>query len=171
MLPSSTFIVPSLPILSITSAIVSPISLSWFADTVATRRISSFVVIGFERDFTNSTECFAAKVIPFLTCVELLPRDTYFNPFLNIEAARTVEVVVPSPQRSFDFSATSLIAFAPRFSKRSLRSIAFATVTPSLLEWIDPNSSIMTFRPPGPRVTLTAFSSFSTPARIFCLAT
>ena len=170
VLPFSTLIVPSLPILSMTSAIVSPISLSWFADTVATRRMSSFEETGLAFASTNLTARFAASIMPFFTCVELLPSDTYFKPFLYIDAARTVEVVVPSPQRSFDFSATSLIAFAPRFSNLSFSSIALATVTPSREEWMDPNSSIITFRPPGPSVVLTAFSSFSTPAKIFCLA-
>ncbi len=38
---SSTVIVPSLPTLSIASAMISPIAVSQLAETVATRRISS----------------------------------------------------------------------------------------------------------------------------------
>jgi hypothetical protein len=43
-LASSTVMVPSLPTLSIASAMISPISVSQLAETVATCAISSFVL-------------------------------------------------------------------------------------------------------------------------------
>ena len=54
------------------------------------------------------------------------------------------------------------------FSNGSGSSISFATVTPSLVICGEPNFlSRMTLRPDGPSVEVTAFESFSTPARIF----
>src|SRR3982751_5107213 len=52
------------------------------------------------------------------------------------------------------------------FSKRFSSSISLATVTPSLVIVGAPHDfSITTLRPRGPRVTLTAFASVSTPIR------
>ena len=54
------------------------------------------------------------------------------------------------------------------FSNGSGSSISFATVTPSLVIWGEPNFlSRITFRPEGPSVEVTADESFSIPARIF----
>src|SRR5712671_3724685 len=55
------------------------------------------------------------------------------------------------------------------FSSGSLRSISFATVTPSLVMVGDPNFlSRTTLRPLGPSVTFTASASWLTPRRIAC---
>src|SRR5205823_5760795 len=78
-----------------------------------------------------------------------------------------VAVVVPSPA-SFDaLDATSFTICAPMFSYGSSGSISLATVTPSLVTVGEPKDfSRTTFRPEGPRVTLTARASFLTPRRI-----
>src|SRR5215210_876200 len=63
------------------------------------------------------------------------------------------------------FDATSLTICAPMFSNLFSSSISLATVTPSLVTVGAPHDfSITTLRPRGPRVTLTAFASVSTPA-------
>ena len=81
--------------------------------------------------------------------------------------ASTVAVVVPSPATSDVLLATSLTICAPMFSSGSFRSISFATVTPSLVIVGDPNDlPMMTLRPLGPSVTLTALASPLTPRRI-----
>src|SRR4030095_14527103 len=83
--------------------------------------------------------------------------------------ASTVAVVVPSPATSEVLLATSRTMRAPRFSMGSLRSISFATVTPSLVMRGDPNFlSRTTFRPFGPSVTLTASARRLIPRSIDC---
>src|SRR5659263_247416 len=53
------------------------------------------------------------------------------------------------------------------FSNLSASSISLATVTPSLVTRGEPNDfSMITLRPRGPRVTLTASASASTPTLI-----
>src|SRR6266852_6020052 len=80
-----------------------------------------------------------------------------------------VAVVVPSPATSEVLLATSLTIWAPMFSRGSLSSISFATVTPSLVMRGEPNFlSRTTLRPLGPRVTLTASASRLTPRRMDC---
>src|SRR4051812_10374737 len=55
------------------------------------------------------------------------------------------------------------------FSSAFLKSISLATVTPSLVIVGDPNFlSMMTLRPLGPSVTLTASANWLTPRRIAC---
>ena len=79
--------------------------------------------------------------------------------------ARTVAVVVPSPATSEVFEATSFTICAPTFSILFSSSISLATVTPSLVMVGAPNFfSMITLRPLGPSVTLTALASLSTPA-------
>src|SRR5436305_15239874 len=81
--------------------------------------------------------------------------------------ASTVAVVVPSPAMSEVRLATSLTICAPMFSKRSWSTMAFATVTPSLVTSGAPKDcSRATLRPLGPSVTLTAVVRASTPRRI-----
>src|SRR4051812_834912 len=81
--------------------------------------------------------------------------------------ASTVAVVVPSPATSDVLLATSLTICAPMFSSGFFRSISFATVTPSFVIVGDPYAlPMMTLRPLGPSVTLTAFASELTPRRI-----
>src|SRR2546421_425535 len=78
--------------------------------------------------------------------------------------ASTVAVVVPSPAMSDVLLATSRTICAPMFSSGSLRSISFATVTPSLVIVGDPNFlSSTTLRPFGPNVTFTASANWLTP--------
>ena len=78
-------------------------------------------------------------------------------------------MVVPSPATSEVLLATSRTSWAPMFSFGSSSSISFATVTPSLVLVGAPNFfSRTTFRPRGPRVTLTASASLFTPRRMAC---
>ena len=57
------------------------------------------------------------------------------------------------------------------FSRGSSSSISFATLTPSLVTWGAPKAlPIITLRPFGPKVTLTAFARASTPLLIPSLA-
>src|SRR3954447_19120511 len=82
-------------------------------------------------------------------------------------SASTVAVVVPSPATSLVLEATSRTMRAPMFSYLSSSSISRATVTPSLVTVGEPNDFwMMTFRPLGPRVTLTARASLATPRRM-----
>ena len=78
-------------------------------------------------------------------------------------------MVVPSPATSEVLLATSRTIWAPMFSRGSLSSISFATVTPSLVIKGAPNFlSRTTFLPLGPSVTLTASARRLTPRRIDC---
>src|ERR1700687_2522897 len=80
--------------------------------------------------------------------------------------ASTVAVVVPSPATSEVLLATSFTICAPMFSNLSSSWISFATVTPSLVMVGAPNDfSRITFRPFGPRVTVTASASIRPPLR------
>ena len=75
-------------------------------------------------------------------------------------SASTVAVVVPSPALSAVRDATSRTICAPMFSKASESSISLATETPSLVTFGAPYFlSIITLRPFGPSVILTAFAS------------
>src|SRR5579875_110572 len=86
-------------------------------------------------------------------------------------SAITVAVVVPSPATSEVLLATSLTILAPMSSYLSSSSISLATVTPSLVTVGEPNDFwMMTFRPRGPSVTLTARASLATPRCIACRA-
>jgi hypothetical protein len=88
--------------------------------------------------------------------------------------------VVPSPTSSLVLDATWLISFAPMFSKGCGSSTSLLTVTPSLVMRGEPKDFwIMTLRPVGPIVTLTASASFESPCstcwrasceNIICLA-
>src|SRR5882672_1585678 len=161
---SSTVIVPSLPTLSMASAMILPISWSPLAEMEATCMISvgSFTLL--ERVFKCSTTARTALSMPRLIPIGLLPAVTLRSPSRKMASARTVAVVVPSPATSDVFVATSRTIWAPMFSYRSSSSISFATVTPSLVIVGEPHFlSRTTFRPRGPSVTLTAFASVCTP--------
>ncbi len=74
---------------------------------------------------------------------------------------------MPSPATSEVLLATSFTICAPMFSRGSLSSISFATVTPSLVMSGEPNFlSSTTFLPRGPSVTRTASARRLTPRRI-----
>src|SRR5580693_9112494 len=170
-LASSTVIVPSLPTLSIASAMISPIVLSQFAETVATCAISVRSDTFLEIFANSATTASTAFPIPRCNEVGFAPAVTFRKPSRKIDSARTVAVVVPSPATSEVFEATSRTSCAPMFSYGSSSSISFATVTPSFVIVGLPHFlSRITLRPDGPRVALTAFASFSTPRKRACRA-
>src|SRR3954470_4608514 len=161
--PSSTFTTPSLPTFSMASAITSPISRSR-EETVATRAMSSLPETGFELALSSSTTASTAVSMPRLSPIGFAPAETFFSPSRTMAWASTVAVVVPSPATSFVAVATSRTSCAPWFSKTSSTSISRAIVTPSFVMVGAPNFlSSTTYRPFGPRVTLTASARMSTP--------
>src|SRR5919197_3618051 len=161
--PSSTFTTPSLPTFSIASERTSPISRSR-EETVATRAISSLPEISCDCDFRFSTTCSTACSMPRLIAIGFAPAATFLSPSRTIACASTVAVVVPSPATSFVAVATSRTSCAPWFSKTSSTSISRAIVTPSFVIVGAPNFlSSTTYRPFGPRVTLTASARMLTP--------
>src|SRR6188472_3085237 len=161
--PSSTLTTPSLPTFSIASAITSPISRSR-DEMLATRAMSSLPEISFDCDFRSSTTASTAVSMPRLRPIGFAPAATFFRPSRTIACASTVAVVVPSPATSFVAVATSRTSWAPWFSKTSSTSISRAIVTPSFVMVGAPNFlSSTTYRPLGPRVTLTASARTFTP--------
>jgi len=167
LLPSSTVITPSLPTLSIASAMILPIDSSALAEMVPTWAVSLLVVIGLESVCSSATTALTALSMPRLRSIGFMPEVTYFMPSLTIACASTVAVVVPSPAMSPVFEATSFTICAPMFSNRSFSSISFATDTPSLVITGAPKlRASTTLRPFGPRVTFTASASVFTPFRM-----
>ena len=133
----------------------------------------------FSEESPTSTACFSnaetiastALSIPLLRSSGFAPAATFFKPSFTIACAKMVAVVVPSPARSLVLEATSFTICAPMFSRASSSSISLATVTPSFVTCGAPKAfPIITFRPFGPRVTLTAFARASTPLLIPSLA-
>ena len=133
----------------------------------------------FEASFPTSFESFlrffttsiTALSMPLFKSIGFAPAATFLSPAVIIACASTVAVVVPSPAISAVLEATSFTICAPIFSMGSFNSISLATVTPSLVICGAPNFfPITTFRPFGPKVTLTAFAKASTPAFSFSLA-
>src|SRR5438034_1597361 len=161
---SSTVMTPSLPTLLIASAMISPIVESLLAEMVPTCAISFCSLVGLERDFSSPTMAATALSMPRLSVIGSWPAATILSPSVKMARASTVAVVVPSPATSEVFDATSFTICAPMFSNLSLSSISFATVTPSLVTVGAPQDfSITTFRPRGPRVTVTASARTFTP--------
>src|SRR5919109_978097 len=161
--PSSTLTTPSLPTLSIASAITSPISSSP-AEIDATRAICSLPEISVACSLIESTTRSTAASMPRLSPSGLAPAATFFRPLWTIACASTVAVVVPSPATSLVAVATSRTSWAPWFSKTSSTSISRAIVTPSFVIVGAPNFlSSTTYRPLGPSVTLTASARMLTP--------
>ena len=166
-LASSTVITPSLPTLSIASAIFSPTTVSPLAEMIPTWAISLEPETGLERPLRSSTTLVTAMSMPRLRSIGFMPAATDFMPSRTIAWASTVAVVVPSPAMSLVFDATSRSICAPMFSNLSLSSISLATVTPSLVMRGAPKLlSRTTLRPLGPSVTLTASARMSTPRRM-----
>src|SRR3954452_126276 len=177
--PSSTVMTPSLPTLSITSAMISPTSGS-AALIAATAAICSRL--------STSTLCFSSSAtivstafsMPRLTPIGLAPAVTTRRPSATIAWPSTTAVVVPSPATSSVLVATSLRSCAPMFSNGSSSSMSRAIVTPSLVIVGEPNFlSRTTLRPFGPIVTRTASARRSMPflrlrravsSKISCLA-
>ncbi len=114
--PSSTVITPSLPTLSIASAMMSPISWS-AAEMAATLAICSlFSETSCELAAIDSTATSTACSMPRFTDIGLAPAATLRRPSRTIDWASTVAVVVPSPATSSVFLATSFTSSAPIFS-------------------------------------------------------
>ena len=153
---SSTVMTPSLPTLSIASAMISP-TVESAAEIDAVAAIWSLVSMSMAMlDSDSDTEATAASM-PRLRLIGLAPAATLRRPSRTIAWASTVAVVVPSPATSSVFLATSLTSSAPIFSYGSSSSISLAMLTPSLVIVGAPHFfSSTTLRPLGPRVTLTA---------------
>src|SRR3954451_22093545 len=100
--PSSTFTTPSLPTLSIASAMTSPISSS-AAEMAATRAIWSLPAISLDCSRMFSTTASTARSMPRRRPSGFAPAATFLRPDRTMLWASTVAVVVPSP-------ATSLVA-------------------------------------------------------------
>src|SRR5215213_11694823 len=161
--PSSTVMTPSLPTLSITSAMISPTSGS-AALMAATAAICSRLSTGRAFFRISSTIVSTAFSMPRLTTIGLAPAVTTRRPSLTIAWPRTTAVVVPSPATSSVLVATSLRSCAPMFSNGSSSSMSRAIVTPSFVIVGEPNFlSSTTLRPLGPMVTFTASARRSMP--------
>src|SRR5689334_25227165 len=170
-LPSSTVITPSLPTLSIASAMILPMSASELAEMEPTCAISFELEQGLEIFFNSSTTAVTALSMPRFRSIGFMPEATYFMPSRTIAWARTVAVVVPSPATSEVLDATSLHICAPMFSNLSFSSISLATETPSLVTVGAPNErSSTTLRPLGPSVTFTASAKMFSPWTILARA-
>jgi hypothetical protein len=165
LLPSSTVITPSLPTLSIASAMILPIDSSLFALIEPTWPISLLVVVGLLAFFSSSVRASTALSMPRFRSIGFRPAATYLKPSRTMAWASTVAVVVPSPALSLVLEATSLTIWAPMFWSLSLSSISLATETPSLVTVGAPKlRSSTTLRPLGPSVTLTALARMFTPS-------
>ena len=162
---------PVLPTSLYTSAMIRPISLSLFELIEATS--SSIALLTFFAFLLNlsttlllmSTMCLSTSVLFMSSLMCSSPPNT--NASVN-----TMAVVVPSPAAVAVLSAASFIIRTARFSLGSIRSIDFATVTPSFVTvmpcvWC--GDSISTVLPPGPSVLLTAFDILTTPLISFFL--
>jgi hypothetical protein len=141
----------------------SPISRSRDT-TVPTRAMSSLPATSFDWALRSSTTATTAFSMPRLSPIGFAPAATFFRPSRTIAWASTVAVVVPSPATSSVDVAASRTSCAPWFSKTSSSSISRAMVTPSFVIVGAPNFlSSTTYRPFGPRVTLTASARTFTP--------
>ena len=136
--PSSTLTTPSLPTLSIASAITSPISSS-AAEMAATRAIWSLPEISVESSLIVSTTWSTAFSMPRLRASGFAPAATFLRPSRTIRWASTVAVVVPSPATSLVAVATSRTSWAPWLANGSSISISRAIETPSLVMVGAPN--------------------------------
>src|SRR5262245_54666948 len=160
---SSTVTTPSLPTLSIASAMTWPIDAS-AAELVATAAMAVFSSTSLACDWIDATTALTPFSMPRLRLIGLAPAATLRMPLVTIAWASTVAVVVPSPATSLVFVATSLTSWAPMFSNGSSSSTSLAIETPSLVIVGAPHFlSSTTLRPRGPRVTFTASASLLTP--------
>ena len=161
---SSTVTTPSLPTLSMASAMTSPMAGS-AAEMEATWAISDLSSISVAWALMDSTAAATAFSMPRFSPRGLAPAVTLRMPSRTRAWASTVAVVVPSPAMSLVLVATSFTSWAPMFSNGSSSSISRAMDTPSLVMVGAPNFlSRTTLRPLGPKVTLTASASLFTPA-------
>src|SRR5256885_233351 len=154
VLLSSTVMTPSLPTLSIASAIISPIAVSP-AEMDAVEAICSLVSTSLETLDSSSLTRSTAASMPRLSDIGFAPAATLRRPSRTSACASTVAVVVPSPATSSVFLATSLTSSAPIFSHGSSSSISLAMDTPSLVIVGAPHFfSSTTLRPRGRNVVL-----------------
>ena len=155
---------PSLPTLSIASAMISPICGVSGGDRGGRGDLLlGLDVLGHARAAARTTASTAFSM-PRLSAIGFAPAATLRRPSRTMAWARTVAVVVPSPATSSVFLATSLTSSAPIFSYGSSSSISLAMDTPSLVMVGAPHFfSRTTLRPLGPRVTLTASASVFMP--------
>src|SRR3954447_5764637 len=161
---SSTVTTPSLPTLSMASAMTAPMEGS-AAEIVATLAMSDLSSTSLAWAWIDCTAAATAFSMPFLRLIGLAPAATLRMPRCTSVWASTVAVVVPSPATSLVLVATSFTSWAPMFSNGSLSSTSLAIDTPSLVIVGAPHFlSSTTLRPFGPSVTLTASASLSTPA-------
>src|SRR4030081_2178530 len=167
---SSTVITPSLPTLSMASAISSPM-VSSCEEIAATCATSSCPLTGMDSFLFSSTTASTAFSMPTLSCIGLAPAVTFLKPSLIIVWARIVAVVVPSPATSLVLVATSRKSCAPVFSCGSARSISRTMVTPSLVTVGAPYFfSSTTLRPLGPSAMRTVLATVSWPRLRPCRA-
>src|SRR4028118_486979 len=161
--PSSTFTTPSLPTLSMASAMTLPI-FSERAEMAPTREISARPLISLACSFIAATTTSTASSRPRRRITGFAPAATFLIPPRTMLWARTSAVVVPSPATSLVLWATSLTICAAWFSKMFFRSISCAIVTPSLVTVGESNALCkITYWPFGPSVALTASASLLTP--------
>ena len=125
MLLSSTVMTPSLPTLSMASAIISPIWGS-AAEIDAVAAICSLVSTSLASASSSAETASTAFSMPRLSAIGLAPAATLRRPSRTSAWASTVAVVVPSPATSSVFLATSLTSSAPIFSYGSSSSISLA---------------------------------------------
>ena len=164
-------ITPSLPTLSIASAMMPPTSASPPAEIDAVEAICSLVSTSFAMSNNLATIFSTAVSMPRFNDIGLAPAATFLKPSRTKAWARTVAVVVPSPATSSVFLATSFTRSAPIFSYGSSKSISLAMETPSLVIVGAPHFfSKTTFRPFGPRVTRTASAKIFMPRSMERLA-
>ena len=116
MFDSSTVTTPSLPTLSMASAISSPISMSLLAEMDATWAICSLDSTSLDSLPRLATAASTPASMPRLRDIGLAPAATLRSPSRTMAQASTVAVVVPSPATSSVFLATSLTSSAPIFS-------------------------------------------------------
>src|SRR6185436_6670817 len=159
VLLSSTVMTPSLPTLSIASAMISP-TVGSPAEMEAVEAICSLVSTSLASLASSSATAATAASMPRLSAIGFAPAATLRSPSRTSAWARTVAVVVPSPATSSVFFATSLTNSAPSRSYGSSSSISLAMLTPSLVivgtpQWV-PRT---TLRPFGPSVTFTVSAS------------
>src|SRR6202162_6414882 len=167
---SSTVMTPSLPTLSIASAMRLP-RVSLGLEIAATWATSSWPLTGTESLLISPTTASTAFSMPILSCIGLAPAVTLRKPSLIMVWASSVAVVVPSPATSLVLVATSRSSCAPVFSIGSLSSISRTIVTPSLVTVGAPNFfSRTTLRPLGPSVIRTDEATMSMPFLRACRA-
>ena len=115
MFDSSTVMTPSLPTLSMASAMISPTVVS-AAEMDAVEAICSLVSTSLAMPSSWALMASTAASMPFFRPIGLAPAATLRRPSRTSAWARTVAVVVPSPATSSVFLATSLTSSAPIFS-------------------------------------------------------